>query len=360
MKSRLLLLFLLFTAACTFQVQVFDTPTAPSTEAILAPNSTATTASEVLPTSTPLFTFTTALPTFVINPASPTPVPPSPVIPTLPPDGIIPIQFEANGTAASVFGTADAGSSKTYSLTAFGGQIMSVSVGPEQNHPERTFQLEIKGQDGTVLCPIQNNSCGFWRGTLPSTQKYFIKVMPQSSGFFDLVVAINPPGQAHQYFNYSDPLGRFQLSYSDEFAYTYYAGVQVTKFPPQFVLQYIDTKQYTSTNLNEAYFMMGSSTDSQAVANCTQPLSFGGPETIVGNVTINGVTFTKSQGGGVAAGNIYEQTYYRGVRNGTCYEITYYVHYGNIGNYDPATVKEFDHDALIHAFDEVLNTITFK
>src|ERR1041385_1109049 len=133
MKTKLLPLLLLFTTACTFQVQVFGTPTPQSTEAILAPNSTATLTSDVVATSTPLFAFTTALPTFEI-PASPTPIPPSTVPPTLPADGIIPIQFEANGTSASIFGTADAGSGKTYSLTAFGGQIMSVSVGPEQNH----------------------------------------------------------------------------------------------------------------------------------------------------------------------------------------------------------------------------------
>jgi hypothetical protein len=360
MKTKLLPLLLLFTTACTFQVQVFATPTPQATEAILAPNSTATLTSDVLSTPTPLFAFTTVSPTSISNPASPTPIPPSPVPPTLPPDGIIPIQFEANGTSASVFGTADAGSSKTYSLAAFGGQIMSVSVGPEQNHPERTFQLEIRGQDGMVLCPVKDYSCAFWRGTLPSTQKYFIKVMPQSSGFFDLVVAINPPGQANQYFNYSDPLGRFQLSYSDEFAYTYYAGGQVTKFPSGFVLQYIDTKQYISTNLNEAYFMIGYSDDAQQVSTCTEPASLGGPETSTGNVTINGITYAKSQAQGVGAGNIYEQDYYRAVHNGTCYEITYYVHYGNIGNYDPATVKEFDHDALIHSFDEILNTMTFK
>jgi len=359
MKTKLISLLLLFTTACTFQVEVFGTPTAQSTEAVIVSDLTATPVipNNVLPTLTPspLAWSATPLPSFTAGPVVPSPVPA-----TLPPDGIIPIQFEANGTGASVFGTAEAGSGKTYSLNAFGGQIMSVSVGPEQNHPERTFQLEIKGQDGVVLCPIKDNSCAFWRGTLPSTQKYFIKVTPQSSGFFDLVVAINPPGQANQYFNYSDPLGRFQLSYSDEFALAYYAAGQVTKFPPQLVLQYINTQQYTGTNLGEAYFMISASDDPQQVSTCTQLASLGGQETSMGDVNINGLTYAQSQAQGVGAGNIYEQDYHRTVQNGVCYEITYFIHYSNIGNYTPGTVKEFDRATLLQKFDEILNTITFK
>ncbi len=358
MKTKVISLLLLFTftTACTFQVEVFGTPTPQSTEAVLVPYSTATSVAtdNILPTPTSLPTLA-PLPTFT---ASPLPPPPASAIP--PADGTIPIQFDANGTAASVFGTADAGSSKTYSLTAFGGQIMSVSVHSAQDQPGNTFLLQIKGQDGTVLCPIQDNSCSFWRGALPSTQKYFIKVMPQNSGFFDLVVAINPPGQANQYFNYSDPSGKFQLSYPDEFAMTYYTAGQVTKFPPQLVLQYIDTAQYVKTNLVEAYFMIGASADSQAVSNCTQPASLGAPETIVDNVTVNGVTFTKSQAMGAGAGNIYEQTYFRTVYNQACYEVTYFIHYANIGNYPPGTAKEFDKAALLQKFDGILNTITFK
>src|SRR5512140_824906 len=125
MKSKWLPFLLLFTTACTFQVEVFGTPTPQSTAAVLLPYATAT-SNAALSTLTPLST-STALPSLTPNAVSPTVVLPSPVLATLPADGVLPIQFEANGTGASVFGSTDAGSSKMYSLTAFGGQIMSVS-----------------------------------------------------------------------------------------------------------------------------------------------------------------------------------------------------------------------------------------
>ena len=237
---------------------------------------------------------------------------------------------------------------------------MSVSILPEKSELQATFQLEIKGQNGVVLCPLKDYSCTFWRGTLPATQEYFITITPQVPAVFSMRIAINPPGSANQYFDYADPQGKFTLSYSDEFAPAQFIGAEVYKFPPQLVLQYIDTQQYVPTNLSEAYFLLGSSDDPQQVSMCTQPISFGGPEEIVDEVTINTVNFTKSQGGGVAAGNIYEQIYYRTLYNGTCYEITYFIHYGNIGAYAPDTVKEFDRTTLLQKFDQTLSTLIFK
>ncbi len=146
-------------------------------------------------------------------------------------------------------------------------------------------------------------------------------------------VAIDPPGTVSQTFKYADPQGRFALSYSDDFAPAYYNGGEVTKTPPVFALQYIDTRQLTSTNLGEVYFLLGVSDDPQQVSICTQPVSLGGPETVLGETTVNGVDFTKSEATGVGAGNIYEQVYFRTVYDGSCYEITYFVHYGNIANY---------------------------
>jgi hypothetical protein len=171
-------------------------------------------------------------------------------------------------------------------------------------------------------------------------------------------VAINPPGQAYQYFNYADPMGRFHFSASDEFALIHFMGTDVSRLQPSIALQYIDTAHMAGTNLDTAYFLIVSSDDPQAISVCTQPLSLGGPETIVGNATIDGVSFTKSQVTGVGAGNVYEQIYYRTVYNNVCYEITYFMHYGNIGMYDPNTVHEFDRDALLRKFDEVLSTVT--
>jgi hypothetical protein len=237
---------------------------------------------------------------------------------------------------------------------------MSISILPEKPELQNTFQLQIQGKDGTVLCPKKDESCSFWRGPLPSTQEYRIKVNAQQSGAFGMRVAIDPPGTFSQTFDYADPQGRFTLSYSDEFAPAYYNGGEITKIAPAFSLQYIDTQQLTTTNLGEVYFLVGVSTDPQIVSTCIQPASLGGPESILGNSTVNGIDFTKSEATGVGAGNIYEQVYHRTVHNGSCYEITYFVHYGNIGNYPPGSVSEFDRTALYQQLDEIFSSMTLE
>jgi hypothetical protein len=237
---------------------------------------------------------------------------------------------------------------------------MSVSILPENPDLQGTFQLQITGADGTVLCPVKNMECSFWRGALPSTQQYRVKVSAQDGGAFSMRVAINAPGTVNQTFTYTDPKGRYSLIYPDDFAPAHFRGAQVTRVLPDFSLQYIDTQQYASTNLGEVYFLVDVSDDPQQVATCTQPLNFEQPETELGNATINGVDFIKSQGGGVGAGNIYEQVYYRAVHNSSCYEVTYFVHYGNIGNYTPGAVTEFDRTALYQQLDEILASLILK
>jgi len=351
MKRNLILLVLLLTGACSFQVDVLEpqptatvlpvspTPVPTSTTAVLTPT--------LLATESPL-------PTDTASPLPPVTSPPSNS------SSIIPIKFPPNATSELLVGNIAAGLSQTYSLDAFEGQIMSVSILPERPELQNTLQLQITGRDGTVLCPLKDMSCPFWRGALPSTQEYRIKVLAPSGGAFHMLVAINPPGTVSQLFSYADPEGRFALSYPDDFAPAHFNGAQITKIPPDFSLQYIDTQQYRATNLIEVYFLVGVSDDPQQFSTCTDPLSFGGPETILGETTVNGVNFTKSEGGGVGAGNIYEQVYHRTVHNGSCYEVTYFVHYANIGNYTPGTVTEFDRTALYQQLDEILASLILK
>lgn len=350
MRFKLILVLTVFmVSACTFQVDILDAPqpsevvlTTPTTSpTILIPSSSATP------------------PPFPTD--SSTPLPPNtPVLATFPSVAALPVVFSANGTFQDIAGNVGTGSKQTYSLNAFQGQIMSVSILPEQAGLQDTFQLEIKGRDGVVLCPIQGAACPFWRGALPSTQEYLITVNPQEGGAYTMRIAINPPGTVSQLFRYFDPQGRFALSHPDDFAPVHYTGVQVTKIPPEFSLQYIDTEQYASTNLGEVYFLIGLSDDPQQVSTCTQPLSFGGPESILGEITINGINFTKSQVEGHAAGNIYEQVYYRTPYHGSCYEVTYFVHYGSIGAYAPGTVEEFDRTALYQELDGILATFVLQ
>ncbi|MGE5464341.1 MAG: hypothetical protein ACM3PS_13355 [Syntrophothermus sp.] len=353
MKIKLILFLLLFVSGCTFQVNVLE----PQSTGI---GSTASPTTPSISTSTPMAPTATSTSTSAPTPSDiPSPVPPITTGPSNA-SSIVPIVFAPNATSQGINGNIANGSSQSYSLNAFQGQIMSVSILPEKPELQNAFQLEIRGRDGTVLCPTKDNPCSFWRGALPSTQEYLIKVLADNGGAFSMRVAINPPGTVSQLFNYTDPQGRFALTYPDDYAPVYYQGAQVTKAPPDFSLQYIDTQQYLSTNLSEVYFLVDVSKDPQIVSTCTQPLSFDQPETELGDTTINGITFAKSQGGGVGAGNIYEQVYYRAEHNGSCYEITYFVHYGNIGNYTPGAVTEFDRTALYQQLDEILASLILK
>jgi hypothetical protein len=353
MKKDLVLLVLLLTSACSFQVNTLE-PQSTATGLPDSPTSISA-ATSTVPVFTPTFAGTLPLlTTDTVTPLSPITSVPSNS------SSSIPIVFPPNATSEVLFGNVADNSSQAYSLNAFEGQIMSVSILPEKSELQNTFQLEIKGRDGAVLCPLKDRACSFWRGALPSTQEYRIKVNAQEGGAFNMLVAINPPGTVSQLFSYADPKGRFALSYPDDFAPTHFNGAQVTKIPPDFSLQYIDTQQYRSTNLSEVYFLVGVSDDPQQVSSCTEPLSFGEPETILGQTTANGVDFTKSEGGGVGAGNIYEQVYYRTVHNGSCYEVTYFVHYANIGNYSPGTVTEFDRTALYQQLDEILASLILR
>lgn len=348
MKTKLITLVLLFTTACTFQVQVLTTPTAQPTEAVIIPSATATEFFTTTPiaTNTPL-----PFPTFTATAELPLPT-------QMPASAPAPIRFGPNGTYVDVIDSILAGKSKTYSIHALQGQIMSVSVHQNEQATWTYLIVTVVGGDKKPLCATD---CQFWRGVLPSTQDYLLTLSAPSDALdFTLRVAVDPPGTTSQSFLYENKYRNASFSYTDEFAPAFFPGAQVSRIQPELSLQLIDSDSYINTNLSEAYFLFGSSTDAQIISTCTQPLSFGGPETIVGNVTINGVSFTKSQGGGVAAGNIYEQTYYRAVHNDTCYEITYFIHYGNIGNYQPGTVHEFDREALLRKFDDILNTLALQ
>jgi hypothetical protein len=130
---------------------------------------------------------------------------------------------------------------------------------------------------------------------------------------------------------------------------------------PEQVLKYINTQAYTGTNLVEAYFMFGSSSDVSVVESCTQPASLGGPETISGDVIVNGIKFMRSEANGVATGNIYEQVFHRAAVNGVCYEIASLVHSANIGAYPPESqVTEFDRSAIQQRFESILSTLVIK
>ena len=290
MRYRQLLFLLVFClSACSFQVDVVTPPASPTIPPATSP-------AVLLPSDTP------------------SPLPNSTLPPSMPlqaTTGVYPIQFPPNGTYVDVVGSLNAGTSRTYSVDASQGQVMSISfhLGPYTSWT--VIPMKVVGADGRVLCPIQDNgACYFWRGVLPSTQNYFVTLMPEADVFdFTMRVAIDPPGTTSQSFPYVSNDGKVSFTYTDEFAPVLFPQLYMTKFTPELALQFIDTQSLDKTNLSEAYFLFGISNAPGDVASCTQPLAASGPETVTGEVNVDGISFTRSEGMGAGAGNYYEQTY---------------------------------------------------
>lgn len=114
---------------------------------------------------------------------------------------------------------------------------------------------------------------------------------------------------------------------------------------------------FQGTNLGEAAVAVGVSPDPDALAHCAT--SSGTGEVDRGTATIGGETFHEFSATGVGAGNIYESTSYRVERRGGCYEIVEMLHSGNIGNYTPGTVKEFDKEKFSKILDALAHTFVF-
>ena len=344
MRYRFLILLFVFSlSACSFNVDVVTPPPSATVPPIASP--TLVFPSDIAP-----------LPTAPFTPvASSTPLQEN--------AGVYPIKFAPNGTYVDILDSLISGSTKTYSVSAMQGQIMSVSVRVDPNSAWTVVPLKIVGADGSVLCPMQANwSCYFWRGTLPATQDYLITLSPETDVTdFILRVAIDPPGTTSQSFSYRSIDSVMFFTYTDEFAPALFPAMYTTKTTPEVALQFIDTKSLDNTNLSEAYFLFGASDDANIVTSCTQPASFGGQEIIDGELTIGGIPFTHSKAVGLGAGNAYEQTYYRTVYQGSCYEITLFMHSTNIGNYAPDSgIREFDRDALTQKFEAILSTLVIK
>ncbi len=273
------------------------------------------------------------------------------------------IQFKTNGTFADIKDTIATGASKTYSINAMQGQIMSISILPQiPDGGWGYIPMQVKGADGSILCPQSADSeCIFWRGVLPSSQDYFVTLTPNGEvPQFVMRVAINPPGQDAQNFQYNNFATGLSLTYPDTFAPAL-PVVGNYKINPELTLHFIDSEAYEKTNLSEVYLFVSSTSEAQTVATCTEPnQSGGGPEYSVGNEVVNGLTFIHSTSEGAGAGNYYQQEIYRMVNKNVCHEVIYFIHSTNIGNYPPGIVTEFDRDALMQKLFSVFSTFTIK
>jgi hypothetical protein len=274
------------------------------------------------------------------------------------------IQFPANATFVDVTDSIAEGTSKTYSINAMQGQIMSVSAVPYTVDGNWAYlSLLLKGADGTTLCPqAPDTECSFWRGALPASQDYFLTVTQQGeAAVFKLRVAINPPGKTSQTFQYYDAASKLSLSYTDSFAPADLNIPGNFKFSPKLSLRLLDTSLYKNTNLGEVFFFAGTSTDPQQVATCTDPNNNGMPEETLGFESINGYTFVHTNLRDAGAGNLYELNYYRMAFDNICYELTFFLHSANIGNFAPdSNITEYDPAVIDAALRGILSTFSIK
>ncbi len=353
MRYRFLILCLLVgLTACAFQVQVVT----PEADLDLAATFTP-----------PPFPTVTALPPQLIIQPSATPLPLSTLEPTftatpLPVSlGTVPIKFVPGGTYVDLPDRLSYGTSKTYSIEAQQGQVMSISVAQSEIGERTVIPLRIVGENGVRLCPqTENDFCYAWRGVLPATQVYFVTLAPVTDvAGFTLRVAVNPPGEAFQTFRYLSRDQQASISYSDEFAPMRPKDLSVFKVKTELELELIDPVWYQNTNLLEAHVLFGSSSDPAIVQSCLEVSPSTIPnEHLVDTVTINGRQYVHTEGGGVATGNFYEQIMYRTRQAGVCYELGYLIHTFSLGVLPPgSTVMEYNRELLLQKLNSVRDTL---
>ncbi|MEJ2304549.1 MAG: hypothetical protein P8Y14_23730 [Anaerolineales bacterium] len=282
-------------------------------------------------------------------------------VPALPGNIPYPIQFDVNGTYQDlIVDRIPAGKSRMFSVKAMKGQIMSIATWRQAGMDNYIPQIQIKGADGTVLCPKDNSQCMFWRGILPASQDYYLTFAADANwdaAGFIMRVAINPPG-VDQYRNESTGV---LLTYNDAFAPTgglfdSYISTGNYIIQPDLILHLIDTKAFEKTNLSAVYMTIGSTREAQSVQSCLDLDSIRPSEQAAGTETINGYEFAHTKRKGVAAGNFGEQEIYRMVYGNTCYEIIYHIHSVNIGNYLPGSVVEFDRSTIIKELSDIFSS----
>ena len=265
------------------------------------------------------------------------------------------IRFAPNATWVEVNDTIAAKTTRRYVLSATQGQMMGVSI----LQGLAALSVEVAGADKKLLSDSRVPS-SFWRGSLPSTQDYILTVASYAATPLTMRVSINPPEQAAQNFSFSDKKYQVALNYTDEFATILAEPPAVHKGASLLTLTFIDPAVYfPTTNLGDSYLMLNVAEDPAIVATCTQP-STHPIETVTGQVTINGVSFTRAEVNVGAAGNFFDQISYRTVFNNKCFEVIFLFHSINIGSYSPGSLVEFDRAALIKKFEAVFDTFLAK
>ena len=78
------------------------------------------------------------------------------------------------------------------------------------------------------------------------------------------------------------------------------------------------------------------------------------------DTTDGGVAYSVATTSDAGAGNFYEEMVYALSGSSPCTAVRYFIHSSNIQNYPDGAVKEFDHAALLSAFDSIRQSLQLQ
>lgn len=119
----------------------------------------------------------------------------------------------------------------------------------------------------------------------------------------------------------------------------------------------IPKEMTTGTNLSTDSYISVESIDENLECSA---VSFALDSALVKEKIDNGKTYSYAETSDAAAGNRYDEYVYAIPGTNPCIAIRYFIHYGNIANYDPGTIKEFDKVELLKKFDSIRRTLVLN
>ena len=155
---------------------------------------------------------------------------------------------------------------------------------------------------------------------------------------------------------FEDKTNGFKIWYPENSEIKYEGGNFLYATKNAAIQIYVSSTKFTGTNLGEAVVAVGVDGSTVAVAACQQAIN---GDQYQGVVTISGKDFSLFVGTDAGAGNLYDYRAYRRVQNGRCYEISEVLHSGNIYNYEPGAVKEFDKPYFSGILEKIATSFEF-
>ena len=113
------------------------------------------------------------------------------------------------------------------------------------------------------------------------------------------------------------------------------------------------------TNFAQAYMTVAMATGTRALSACFLVPGLQGMKPMDTILDIHGQQFRAATSTDVGAGSLYASHVYRTEYKNACYEFSLTVHTGNIMNYTPGTVTEFDSAQAFEILTKIVQSVRF-